>query len=84
MDKKQCVVCDKMVNKNHDCRSVKCWFCKKKLYYSGHPKHEPEISTDIYAGCSGKQRVQKIDYIHVKCWNAIFKYARKHKKDIIG
>ena len=51
-----------MENKEVDTRPVRCFICKKKMYYSGHAKHEPEyqISDDQTHG-----------YVHASCVNKL-------------
>lgn len=41
-----------------DTRPVRCFVCRRKMYYYGHPKHEPEygINDDKTEG-----------YVHVSC-----------------
>jgi len=42
-----------------DYRSVRCFICRKKMYYSEHPKWEPEyILEDDH---------DFLSYVHVKC-----------------
>jgi len=41
-----------------DNRPVRCFVCKRKLYYAEHPKWEPEITIDDFP---------KYYYIHKKC-----------------
>ena len=49
---------DKEIEK--DTRPVRCYICKKKMYYVGHPKFEPEyqIVDDTH---------HFIGYIHKRC-----------------
>jgi len=50
-----------------DTRPVRCFICRKKMYYAGHPKHEPEytIHDDKTSG-----------YVHASC----IKLLRKQRK----
>ena len=47
-------------NLKKDTRPVRCYICKKKMYYSEHPKSEPEyqIMDDTH---------HFIGYIHKRC-----------------
>jgi len=46
-----------------DERSVRCYICKRKMYYLGHPKHEPEYilldETHSFKGYVHKRCVRK-------------------------
>ena len=43
-----------------DTRPVRCYICKKKMYYLGDPKHEPE-----YTLYDKEKQFKK--YVHKKC-----------------
>ena len=51
-----------------DTRPVRCFICRKKMYYSGHPKHELEY-TIFDNRMSG--------YVHAKCIKALRKVKQK-------
>lgn len=42
-----------------DDRPVNCYICKKKMFYKGHRKHEPEFTIEGKKGAS--------EYLHLKC-----------------
>lgn len=47
-------------SKMKDTRPVRCYICKRKMYYVGHPKYEPEyILNDITHNFKG--------YVHKRC-----------------
>ena len=43
-----------------DTRPVRCYICKRKMYYFGHPKHEAEWEVV-------DSSESKVGYIHLKC-----------------
>lgn len=47
------------MKEEEDTRPVRCFICKRKMYYLGHQKHEPE-----YEVISSKRF---IGYAHQKC-----------------
>jgi len=48
--------------KKGDKRPVKCYICKKQMYYIGHPKHEPEFEliNGVYKGFVHKRCVRNL------------------------
>jgi hypothetical protein len=47
-----------------DTRPVKCCFCKKKMYYFGHPEHEAEYEIIIE---DNHHQIQPSKYCHSRC-----------------
>jgi len=43
-----------------DDRPVRCYICKRKMYYSGHPKSEPEFTLE-------DENKDFIGYVHKRC-----------------
>ncbi len=45
---------------DRDTRPVRCYICRRKMYYSGHPKHEDEVKiTDTFG--------KLLSYVHARC-----------------
>jgi len=58
-----------------DTRPVKCRVCKRKMYYAGHPKHEPEVNVDVeYNGSA-----YSYPYVHVKCISGLGRIIQQSK-----
>ena len=58
-----------------DTRPVRCFICRKKMYYSGHPKFEPEykITDEKTSG-----------YVHASCIKKLKKaQEQKNGKKIL-
>ncbi|HUS51264.1 MAG TPA: hypothetical protein VMZ91_13940 [Candidatus Paceibacterota bacterium] len=49
----------KKTSEEKDTRPVRCFICRRKMYYFGHPKFEPEYTIMDEKGIKG--------YAHVKC-----------------
>jgi hypothetical protein len=45
-------------------RPVKCVFCKKKMYYFDHPKHEEECQIVIE---QNYEQIKPTLYAHIRC-----------------
>ena len=43
-----------------DTRPVRCYICKRKMYYAGHPKHTPEYRLN-------DDNHNFIGYVHKEC-----------------
>lgn len=64
---------DKVLKEEKDTRPVRCYVCGKKMYYSGHSKHEPEyILTDDTHHFKG--------YVHKRCIEDLKPNKRRRKK----
>ena len=51
-----------------DTRPVRCFVCRRKMYYSGHPKHELEYTLIHERGSS---------YVHANCVKLLRKQRKK-------
>lgn len=45
-------------------RPVRCHICKKMMFYSGDPKHTPEVFVKVLS-----DDAEDTFHAHVKCWN---------------
>jgi hypothetical protein len=50
-------------------RPVQCWFCKEEMYYSGDPRHVPEVRIDII---EDSKNTGDYYYAHKKCYRKFF------------
>ena len=48
----------KIEKEEKDTRPVRCYICGRKMYYSGHSKHEKEY--ELHTG-------RTVGYVHVSC-----------------
>lgn len=63
-------------------RPVKCHFCNEPMYYSGDPRHKPEIYVNIYVTPPGFNELPDFNfYCHVLCWNKKMCDLSKAAKD---
>jgi hypothetical protein len=46
-------------------RDVRCFYCGKRMYYSGEPKHEPELKITVQEWGESVS----IIFMHTRCWN---------------
>ena len=50
-----------------DIRPVRCYICGKKMYYSGHPKHEKEYQLHTE---------RTVGFVHASC----IRFLKKNKE----
>lgn len=45
-------------------RPMRCHICQKPMYYSGDPRHVPEVYVKVFS-----DNAKDAFFAHVKCWN---------------
>lgn len=48
-------------------RPVRCFFCRKPMFYSGDERHVPEVRVEIFK--EGGYSIDSEFYAHQTCWN---------------
>jgi hypothetical protein len=49
-------------------RPVRCWFCNQPMYYTGDPRHEPEVRVEVHTDAKIMRCFSEF-YAHVRCWS---------------